>query len=80
VRVACDLKSAELELVCLLAAPLSRREIGARLFVLLNTVKTHQRALYRKLWVGSRAKAVERAKALGLLRVSRRVQEALMQV
>ena len=62
-----ELTSKELELLRLLPAPLSRREIGARLFVSINTVKTHQRALYRKLRVASRARAVERAKELGLL-------------
>ena len=62
-----QLSSKELELLRLLPAPLSRREIGARLFVSLNTVKTDQRGLYRKLQVTSRAKAVERAKNLGLL-------------
>ena len=62
-----QLSSKELELLRLLPAPLSRREIGARLFVSLNTVKTHQRGLYRKLQVTNRAKAVERARNLGLL-------------
>ena len=37
------------------------------LFVSLNTVKSHTRELYRKLGVGSRADALERARALGLL-------------
>jgi LuxR family maltose regulon positive regulatory protein len=46
---------------------LSRREIGQRLYVSLNTVKTHQRALYRKLGVENRAAAVTRARELGLL-------------
>ena len=33
----------------------------------MNTVKTHVRELYRKLGVTSRADAVARAEALGLL-------------
>ena len=33
----------------------------------MNTVKTHTRELYRKLDVTSRADAVARAEALGLL-------------
>ena len=51
----------------LLASDLSQREIGAELFLSLNTVKTHTRSLYRKLGVTSREEAVERADALGLL-------------
>ena len=46
---------------------LSRREIGAQLYISLNTVKTHTRELYRKLGATSRADAVARAEALGLL-------------
>jgi LuxR family transcriptional regulator, maltose regulon positive regulatory protein len=44
-----------------------RREVGEQLYVSLNTVKTHTRALYRKLGASSRADAVARAEALGLL-------------
>ena len=50
-----------------LAAGLSRREIGARLYISLNTVKTQTRELYRKLDATSRADAVARAESLGLL-------------
>jgi ATP/maltotriose-dependent transcriptional regulator MalT len=57
----------ELEVLRLLATRLSRREIGARLYVSLNTVKTHQRAVYRKLRVEDRSAAVSRARGLGLL-------------
>lgn len=66
-RLTEDLTRKELELLRLLPAPISRREIGARLFVSLNTVKTHQRSLYRKLRVSNRKHAVERARDLGLL-------------
>jgi len=62
-----ELTSKELEVLRLLATRLSRREIGERLFVSLNTVKTHQRALYRKLGVDERSAAVERARELCLL-------------
>ena len=51
----------------LLATELSQREIGAELYLSLNTVKTHTRSLYRKLGVASREEAVARAHALGLL-------------
>jgi LuxR family maltose regulon positive regulatory protein len=65
--VAEELTAKEHEVLRLLATRLSRREIGQRLYVSLNTVKTHQRALYRKLAVESRAAAVVRARELGLL-------------
>ena len=62
-----ELTPKELEVLRLLATRLSRREIGARLYVSLNTVKTHQRAVYRKLGVEHRSAAVSRARELGLL-------------
>ncbi len=66
-RVVEDPSAAELAVLRCLAAGLSRREIGARLYISLNTVKTHTRELYRKLGATSRAEAVARAEALGLL-------------
>jgi LuxR family maltose regulon positive regulatory protein len=64
--VAEELTAKEHEVLGLLATRLSRREIGQRLYVSLNTVKTHQRALYRKLGVENRTAAVTRARELGL--------------
>jgi len=64
--VAEELTAKEHEVLGLLATQLSRREIGQRLYVSLNTVKTHQRALYRKLGVENRTAAVTRARELGL--------------
>jgi len=58
---------AELAVLRGLATGLSQREIGVRLYISMNTVKTHTRELYRKLGVTSRADAVARAGALGLL-------------
>ena len=58
---------AELAVLRGLATGLSQREIGVRLYISMNTVKTHVRELYRKLGVTSRADAVARAQALGLL-------------
>jgi LuxR family maltose regulon positive regulatory protein len=46
---------------------LKANEIGADLFVSVNTVKAHLRSLYRKLGVTNRREAVERARAIGLL-------------
>jgi ATP/maltotriose-dependent transcriptional regulator MalT len=65
--VAEELTAREHEVLGLLATRLSRREIGQRLYVSLNTVKTHQRALYRKLGAENRATAVTRARELGQL-------------
>src|ERR1700758_262251 len=62
-----ELTPKELEVLRLLSTRLSRREIGERLYVSLNTVKTHQRAIYRKLLVEHRSAAVIRARELGLL-------------
>ena len=58
---------AELAVLRLLASDLSIREIGGKLFLSPNTVRSHTRAIYRKLAVNSRADAVARAEALGLL-------------
>ena len=58
---------AELAVLELLASGLSNREIGERLFLSSNTIRSHLRALYHKLGVHSRADAVARATALGLL-------------
>ena len=51
----------------LLAGDLSTRQIAGELFLSPNTIRTHTRAIYRKLAVNSRADAVARADALGLL-------------
>jgi ATP/maltotriose-dependent transcriptional regulator MalT len=59
--------ASELAVLRLLATDLTQREIGGRLFLSLNTVKTHTRGLYRKLGATSRDGAVDRAVALGLL-------------
>jgi ATP/maltotriose-dependent transcriptional regulator MalT len=58
---------AELAVLRLLASDLSNREIGERLFLAQNTIRSHKRALYHKLGVHSRTDAVARATALGLL-------------
>jgi ATP/maltotriose-dependent transcriptional regulator MalT len=50
-----------------LAAGLSQRDIGARPYISLNTVKTHARGLYRKLGATSAVEAVARGETLDLL-------------
>ncbi|HEX6577420.1 MAG TPA: LuxR C-terminal-related transcriptional regulator [Jiangellaceae bacterium] len=61
------LTAAELRLLAYLPTHLSFREIGERLFVSTNTVKTHAISIYRKLGVSSRTDAVVRARDIGLL-------------
>ena len=61
------LTPSELDILRLLATDLSQREIGQKLFLSLNTIKTHTRNVYRKLGASSREDAVARAAAAGLL-------------
>ena len=65
---ASGLSGRELDVLRYLATHLSTREIALALHVSRNTVKSHMQHLYRKLGVGSRSAAVERARALQLLR------------
>jgi LuxR family maltose regulon positive regulatory protein len=62
-----ELSERELAVLRLLGSKLSQREIAAELYVSFNTVKTHTRAIFRKLDASSRAEAVNRARELGLL-------------
>ena len=57
----------ELEVLRLLDSELSNREIAQRLFVSLDTVKSHTKHIYAKLGVRARHQAVGRAKELGLM-------------
>ena len=66
-RWATSLTSAELRLLPLLATHLSFREIGERLYVSRNTVKTQAISVYRKFGVSSRSDAIARAVELGLV-------------
>jgi LuxR family maltose regulon positive regulatory protein len=65
--LAAPLTDRELKILRYLPTMLSNAEIGAEIFVSLNTVKTHLRSIYRKLDASSRADAVQRARALDLL-------------
>lgn len=62
-----SLTSRELEVLRLLAEGLTNPEIGQRLFLSPNTVRTHTYNLYGKLGVHNRMNAVSRARELGLL-------------
>ena len=57
----------ELEVLALLAAGKSNRQIASELFVALSTVKTHAKNIYGKLDVRNRTQAVSRARQLELL-------------
>jgi LuxR family maltose regulon positive regulatory protein len=57
----------EHDVLCLLDAMLATEEIAARMFVSVNTVKTHVRAILRKLGAERRGEAVRRARELGLI-------------
>jgi LuxR family maltose regulon positive regulatory protein len=57
----------EMEVLEGIAAMLPTEEIAARLFVSINTVKTHVRSILRKLSASRRNEAVRRARALGLI-------------
>nr|WP_233165037.1 LuxR C-terminal-related transcriptional regulator [Mycobacterium sp. AT1] len=62
-----QLSAQELAVLHLMRLPLSRAEIGRRLFISVNTVKSHQRALYRKLGASDRAAALGCARQRGIL-------------
>jgi LuxR family maltose regulon positive regulatory protein len=57
----------EVTILALLPTALSQRELAGSLFVSPNTLKTHLRAIYRKLGAESRDDAVLRARSAGLL-------------
>jgi NarL family two-component system response regulator LiaR len=57
----------ELEILGLIAAGLSNREIAARLFVSENTVKTHSSRVFDKLGAKRRTQAVQLGKEFGLI-------------
>jgi LuxR family maltose regulon positive regulatory protein len=56
----------ELEVVRYLPTPLASSEIAARLYISLNTLKTHLQAIYGKLGVTGRREAIRQAQRLGL--------------
>jgi LuxR family transcriptional regulator, maltose regulon positive regulatory protein len=62
-----ELSERELEVLRLLATPMTQREIGERLYVSLNTVKSHSKSIFRKLDASGRSEAVAKARELSLL-------------
>lgn len=61
------LSKRELQVLALMAQGLSNQEIAHRLFVSLNTIKTHSSRLFEKMEVKRRTQAIEKAKRLSLI-------------
>jgi LuxR family maltose regulon positive regulatory protein len=62
-----ELTDRELSILRVLPGTASQREIGAAMFLSVNTVKAYNKSLYRKLGVASRQEAVTAARDLGLI-------------
>jgi len=62
-----DLTERETEILRLISLGYSNRRIAERLYLSVNTVKTHAANLYDKLGVNSRTEAIARASAAGVL-------------
>jgi LuxR family transcriptional regulator, maltose regulon positive regulatory protein len=62
-----ELTDRELSILRMLPGPATQREIGAALYLSINTVKGYTKGLYRKLDAASRQEAVARARTLGLI-------------
>ena len=61
------LSKRELEVLNLMTAGLSNEEIAGKLFISLNTVKTHSSNLFVKLDVKRRTQAIEKARRLNII-------------
>ena len=66
--IAESLTDRELEVLACMARGMKYRETADHLFVSLNTVRFHVKSIYGKLAVDTRMKAIEKARAAGLLR------------
>ncbi len=67
VQIDSDLSARELDTLKLIAEDLTNQEIADKLFISLNTVKTHLKNIYLKLEVNNRSKAVNKARELRIL-------------
>jgi LuxR family maltose regulon positive regulatory protein len=67
-QLAGALSAREVDVLRLLSGPESLRDIGQALYISHDTVKSHAKAIYRKLGVSSRTEAVALSRRLGLLR------------
>ena len=61
------LSQREVEVLCLMADGLKYKEIADRLYISVNTVRYHVKAIYGKLAVNNRTQAVEMARQLQIL-------------
>ncbi len=61
------LSGREMEVLQLMAEGLSNQEIAGRLFLSLNTIKTHASNIFEKLDVRRRTQAVEQARKLSII-------------
>lgn len=62
-----NLSTRELEVLTLMAQGLSNQEIAERLYVSLNTIKTHSSKIFEKMDVKRRTQAVEMGQRMGIL-------------
>jgi NarL family two-component system response regulator LiaR len=62
-----DLSKREVEVLALMAEGYSNQEIAEKLFVSLNTIKTHTSRIFEKMDVKRRTQAVEMAKRLNII-------------
>jgi len=61
------LSNRELDTLRLISEDLTNQEIADKLFISLNTAKTHVKNIFLKLAVDSRIHAVTKAKELGII-------------
>lgn len=62
------LSNREVEVLQLMAEGLSNQEIAARLYVSINTIKTHSSNIFEKMDVRRRTQAIDKAKKLNIIR------------
>ena len=63
------LSARQLEILSYLAVGLSNKEIGQRVFVCEDTVKTHLRTIYKRLGAKDRVEALRIAAERGIVRL-----------
>jgi len=66
--IAASISPREQQILQLICAGLSNREIAVKFSISTSTVKTHLENIFRKLGVNSRTQAIAQAQALGLVR------------